>query len=127
MKTLEKKVHFKAEGTSIGCYDPKGNSVGYIFVSGTPHIALEHFTDRLLKIDSAVCSSSQDIKCYNKYPREAFVHVGIRAVVNGNFITSSNSTFRFAWRECSDTELASFHLAMYKAYKNAIKTEVKNG
>ena len=125
MKSLEKKVHFTTEGKSVGCYDSKGNPVGYILVAGEPFIRLEKHTDRLLKIDSAVCYSSQTITAYHNYNSEKFSHVALRGVVNSTFIAINGCSYAYANRACTKAELASYHLAMYKAYKNAIKLEAK--
>lgn len=127
MKTLEKKVHFTVEGTSVGCYDSKGNPMRFILVAGDPYIQLEKYTDRLLKIDSAVCYSSQSIKAYHNYDAGSFSYVNLRGIVNCTFISSNNCQFAYANRACTKAELASYYLAKYKAYKNAIKLEANNG
>ena len=128
MKKLEKKVHFVEEGISVaGCYDSKGNPVRYILIDGEPHISLDNSVDRLLDIaDVAVHNIELDLYTNNK--SDLFGHVNLKGVINGTFVSSKNSHWRYAERKCTNSELASFHLAMYKAYKNTIKLlEAENG
>lgn len=128
MKNLEKKVHFVFEGTCIaGCYDSKGNPVRYILIDGEPHISLDNSVDRLLYIaDVAVHDIELDVYTNNK--SDLFGRVNLTGVINGTFVSTKNSHWRYAERPCTHRELASFYLAMYKAQKNAIKlTEVENG
>jgi hypothetical protein len=124
MKKLEKTVHFVAEGTSVGCYDSKGNPMKYIMIGGEPFIALNN-SDRLLDIKSAKVHNTT-LEYYKNYMRD-FGEVDLKGVVSGCFIGKSCSVWNYAERHCTKCELASFHLAMYKAYKNAMKLEVKNG
>lgn len=127
MKKLEKKVHFTCEGTSIGCYDSNGSPMRYLLIDGEPHISLDNSVDRLLDIgDVAVHDSG--LKFYQNHGSSLFGRVFLKGVINGTFIGANNSRWRYAERECTHRELASFHLAMYKAHKNTIKLlEAKNG
>lgn len=128
MKILEKKVHFAEEGTSVaGCYDSKGNPVRYILIDGEPHISLDNSVDRLLDIaDVAVHNIELDFYTNNK--SDLFGRVNLTGVINGTFVSTKNSHWRYAERRCTHRELASFHLAMYKAQKNTIKLlEAENG
>lgn len=124
MKSLEKKVHFKAEGTSLGCYDSDGNPVKYILVEGKPYIAIDDSEDRLLNIP---CSMAHDaiLSYYTNHAENSFNNVVLKGVINGKFISSNCCAYKYAERQCTKRELASFFLAMYKAYKNAIKLEAK--
>lgn len=125
MKKLEKKVHFVAEGESVGCYDSKGNPMKYLMVKGEPFIALDN-SDRLLDIESAKVHNSA-YNYYKHYRADAFSEVSLKGVVSGHFIGRSCSVWNYAERPCTKRELASFHLAMYRACKNSMKLEVKNG
>ena len=127
MKTLEKKVHFVVEGESIACYDSKGNPMNFVLIGGTPYIELDRRTDRFFDIDSAACHS---IECQYgaNYANDKFTHRRLRGVINRKFVDTDSCMFNFAERPCSYRELASYHLAKYKAYKNMIKiAEVKHG
>lgn len=128
MKKLEKKVHFVSEGTCIaGCYDSEGNPMRYILIDGEPHISLDSSVDRLLDIaDVAVHNIELDFYTNNK--SDLFGHVNLKGVINGTFVSSKNSHWKYAERKCSHSELASFHLAMYKMHKNNVRLlEAKNG
>lgn len=120
MKTLEKKVHFTAEGTSIGCYDSKGNPMRYLLIEGEPHISLDNSVNRLLDI-RYVKVHNAEVNFYDKHRSDVFACVDLAGVINGKFITSKYSVWRYAERQCTHSELASFHLAKYKAHKNAVK------
>lgn len=120
MKKLEKTVHFVAEGTSIGCYDSKGSPMRYLLIDGEPHISLDNSVDRLLSIASAKVHNGE-VNFYTNNKSDVFGRVGLTGVINGKFISSKCSVYRYAERTCTRRELASFHLAMYKACKNAIK------
>lgn len=127
MKTLEKKVHFTCEGTSIGCYDSKGSPMRYLLIDGEPHISLDSFVDRLLNITN-VAVHNGEVKFYQNNRSDTFAHADLAGVINGTFVSAKNSHWRYAERKCTRRELASFYLAMYNAQKNAIKFfEVKNG
>lgn len=127
MKILEKKVHFTCEGTSIGCYDSKGSPMRYLLIAGEPHISLDNSVDRLLNIDNVVTHNSE-VNFYQNNRSDLFSRVDLSGVINGTFVSTKNSHWRYAERKCTHRELASFYLAMYKAMKNAIKlTEAKNG
>ena len=128
MKKLEKRVHFVEEGTSIaGCYDSKGNPVRYILINGEPHISLDNSVDRLLDIaDVLVHNIELDFYANNK--QDLFRRVDLTGVINGTFVSSKNSHWLYAERKCSHSELASFHLAMYKIHKTAVRlSETNNG
>lgn len=115
------------EGTSVaGCYDSKGNPVRYVLIAGEPHISLDNSVDRLLDIaDVAVHNIELDF--YANHKSDLFGRVNLKGVINGTFVSSKNSHWRYAERPCTHRELASFYLAMYKAQKNAIKlAEVEN-
>ena len=120
MKKLEKTVHFVAEGTSIGCYDSNGSPIRYLLIDGEPYISLDNSVDRLLSIAGAKVHNSE-VKFYMNNKSDVFGHVDLTGVINGQFISSKCSVYRYAERKCSHHELASFHLAMYKAQKNTIK------
>jgi hypothetical protein len=122
MKKLEKKVHFVAEGTSVGCYDSKGSPVRYIMVSGTPYIELDKSVDRLFKIDGAT-AHCKELKYYSNYRSDMFSSVELSGVINGTFVSSNSTHYYYAERPCTHQELASFYLAMYKVQKNTIKME----
>ena len=63
MKTLERKVHFVAEGTSIvGCYDSKCNPVRYILINGEPYIELNNSVKRFLDIDNVAVHNAEEYK-----------------------------------------------------------------
>lgn len=127
MKILEKKVHFTCEGTTIGCYDSKGSPMRYLLIDGEPHISLDNSVDRLLNINNVLTHNSE-VKFYQNNRSDSFSHVDLSGVINGSFVSTKNSHWRYAERHCTHHELASFYLAMYKAQKNAIKlTEAKNG
>ena len=127
MKKLEKTVHFVAEGTSIGCYDSKGSPMRYLLIDGEPYISLDNSVDRLLSIAGAKVHNSE-VKFYMNNKSDVFGHVDLTGVINGQFISSKCSIYMYAERTCTRHELANFHLAMYKAYKNAIKlSEAENG
>lgn len=126
MKRLEKKVHFVAEGTSVGCYDSKGNPMKYIMIGGEPFISLDNSVDRLLNINN-VAVHNGEVKFYQNNRSDLFGHCDLTGVINGTFVSANNSHWLYAERRCTHRELASFHLAMYRACKNAMKLEVKNG
>ena len=127
MKQLEKTVHFVSEGTSIGCYDSKGNPIRYIMIGGTPYIELDKYVNRFLNIDEAAVHHKELRYCSN-HRSDLFSFVKLVGVLNGTFISSNNSHYFYAERPCTHRELASFHLAMYKAQKNIIKlSEAENG
>lgn len=126
MKTLEKKVHFTAEGTSIGCYYSKGNPIRFILINGKPFIELDKSVDRLLNIETATAHNTEPVY-YDSNRSDSIAQVRLVGVLNNAFVSSKNSHWKYAERACTNRELASFHLAMYKAYKNAVKLEVKNG
>ena len=126
MKTLEKKVHFTAEGTSIGCYDSKGIPMRYLLIEGEPYISLVDSVDRLLNI-CGVRAHNSEVKFYENNRSVVFACIDLAGVVNGKFVSSNHSIWKYAERQCTHSELASFHLAKYKAHKNALKLEVKNG
>lgn len=127
MKTLEKKVHFTAEGTSIGCYDSKGIPMLYLLIEGKPYISLDNSVDRLLDI-LHVKAHNAEVCFYDNNRSDLFACVDLAGVINGKFVTSKHSIWKYAERPCTHHELASFYLAMYKAQKNAIKLlEAKNG
>ena len=121
MKKLEKRVHFVEEGTSVaGCYDSKGNPMRYILIDGEPHISLDNSVDRLLDIaDVEVHNAELDFYANNK--SDSVARVNLKGVINKTFVSSKNSHWRYAARKCSNSELASFHLAMYKIYKNTFR------
>lgn len=126
MKKLEKKVHFTAEGTSVGCYDSKGNPMRYLLIEGKPYIEIDKSVDRVLDIETAAVHDSAP--AYYKSNRSGLVtFVRVKGVVNRRFISEGCSHYEYAERACSYNELASFYLAMYKAHKNAYTLEVKNG
>lgn len=120
MKTLEKQVHFTAEGTSVGCYDSKGNPVTYLMIGGDPYIKLDCSVDRLLNVPAASVHGNY-YEYYKNYSSSQFAHIDLTGVVNNRFIGSNNSCWIYAERKCTHRELASFHLAKYKAHKNTIK------
>lgn len=127
MKKLEKNVHFTCEGTSIGCYDSKGSPMRYLLIDGEPYISLDNSVDRLLDIANAKVHNSE-VNFYMNNKSDPFGRVDLTGVINGKFISSKCSVYRYAERPCTRRELASFHLAIYKAYKNTIKLEeLKNG
>ena len=127
MKTLEKKVHFTAEGTSIGCYDSKGSPMRYLMIDGEPHISLDNSVDRLLNINNVAVHDSE-VEFYQNNRSDLFGRVDLAGVINGAFVSAKNSHWRYAERRCTHRELASFYLAMYKAQKNTIKLlEAENG
>ena len=126
MKKLEKTVHFVAEGTSVGCYDSKGNPMKYLIIGYEPFIALDN-SDRLLDIKCAKVHNSE-LEYYKNYRCDCFKEVDLKGVVSGHFIGRGCSVWNYAERHCTYRELASFHLAMYRACKNAMYLEeVKNG
>lgn len=120
MKKLEKTVHFTCEGTSIGCYDSKGSPMRYLMIDGEPHISLDNSVDRLLNITNVAVHNSE-VKFYQNNGSNLFSRVDLSGVVNVTFVSTKNSHWRYAERKCTHRELASFHLAMYKAHKNTIK------
>ena len=125
-KKLEKQVHFTAEGTAIGCYDSKGSPVRYLMICGEPYISLDNSVNRFFSIEDAV-AHNREVNFYANNRSDSFARVDLAGVVNATFITSKNSHWMYAERRCSHRELASFHLAKYRAHKNAIKlSEVKN-
>lgn len=127
MKTLEKKVHFTCEGTSIGCYDSKGSPMRYLLIDGEPHISLYNSVDRLLNITN-VALHNCEVKFYQNNRSDSFAYADLAGVINGTFVSAKNSHWRYAERKCNRSELASFYLAMYMAQKNAINLlEAKNG
>lgn len=126
MKILEKKVHFTCEGTSIGCYDSNGSPMRYLLIDGEPHISLDNSVDRLLNITN-VAAHNGEVKFYQNNRSDSFAHVDLAGVINGTFVSTKNSHWRYAERRCTHRELASFYLAMYKAQKNTIYLlEAKN-
>lgn len=126
-KKLEKQVHFTAEGSSVGCYDSKGSPVRYLMICGEPYIELDKSVDRLFDIETAAVHRC-DLTYYENYRPDLVDFVRLKGVVNGTFVSSNNSHWKYAERKCSHRELVSFYLAMYKAHKNAAKSEViKNG
>ena len=125
-KKLEKQVHFVAEGHSVGCYDSKGSPVRYLMICGVPYIELVKSVDRLLDIET-VAVHNVELEYYKNHVRDSVGFVHLAGVVNGTFVSSKNSHWRYAERKCSNRELASFYLAMYKALKNSAKSEdIKN-
>lgn len=119
-KKLERQVHFTAEGTSVGCYDTKGNPVRYLLIEGKPYIELDKSIDRIFDIKTAVAHNTE-LTYYDSNRSDSVVYVHLAGVLNNTFVSSKNSHWLYAERSCTNRELASFHLAMYKAYKNAIK------
>lgn len=127
MKILEKKVHFTCEGTSIGCYDSNGSPMRYLMIDGEPYISLDNSVDRLLDINN-VAVHNGEVKFYQNNRSDLFGRADLTGVINGTFVSAKNTHYRYAERKCTHRELASFHLAMYKAYKNVIKlVEAENG
>ena len=121
MKKLERQVHFVAEGTSVvGCYDSKGAPVRYIIVKGRPYIELDRFEDRILPGYKAVGYCAEHAY-YCEIPSNSVAYTFVKAVVNNRFIAENSATYTYAARECSNKELASFYLAMYKVQLNIIK------
>lgn len=125
MKKLEKTVHFVAEGTSIGCYDSKGSPMRYLLIDGEPYISIDDSVDRLLDIHSVKVHNAE-VKFYMNNRSDSFGCVDLTGVVNGMFVTSKCSIWKYAERPCTHRELASFHLAMYKAHKKAIELSEAN-
>ncbi len=126
-KKLEKTVHFVAEGTSIGCYDSKGNPMRYLMIDGEPYISIDDSVDRLCDIANAAVHNNV-VYFYSNNRSDSFGHADLTGVVNRRFVSSRCSIWKYAERPCTHRELASFHLAKYKAHKNAIKLlEVKHG
>ena len=121
-KKLEKQVHFVAERYSVRCYDSKGSPVRYLMICGEPYIELDKSVDRLLDIET-VAVHNVDLAYYENRGRDPVMFVHLTGVVNGTFVSSKNSHWQYAERKCSHRELASFYLAMYKAHKNAVKSE----
>lgn len=127
-KKLEKQVHFTAEGGySVGCYDSKGSPVEYILIEGEPYISLDNSVDRFFSIAIANAKThNTEVLAYKNYSKGVFACANLVGVVNNTFVSTKNSLWRYAERPCTSRELASFHLAMYKAHKNAAKSEVKD-
>ena len=125
MKIHEKTVHFTCEGTSIGCYDSKGSPMRYLLIDGEPYISLDNSVDRFFSIADAKVHN-REVIFYDNNRSDSFARVDLTGVVNGTFITSKNSIWKYAERRCTHRELASFYLAMYKAHRNIVKLSEAN-
>ena len=96
----------------------------YLLIDGEPHISLDNSVDRFFSIADAKVHNREVIFYNNR--SDSFARVDLTGVVNGTFITSKNSIWKYAERRCTHRELASFYLAMYKAHRNIVKLSEAN-